>query len=346
MLTTIQLRNFRCFGSLAVEFSPGTNLICGANAQGKTSILEAVCAILRLQSPRSSTLTRAIRHEAKGFVLDGFFRSVHLQFYFGRERKKLALDSVEQKTSAAWLELGRVVYFANPDTAIVRGPAEHRRAFLNFVAPQLRPQYRHDMRAFEKALRSRNHLLRAPHPSWREISAFNQPLADAGQRIIDARRSLIMALQLSVPAAMRAISSRAEELRVEYLCGCDGNLHEALAASRDEDLRLRTTTLGPHRDDLAFFVNDSAIEFASEGQQRSIALALKLGQAAALAGHAGKFPLLLIDDVFGELDFNRRNALLEALPTDAQKIITTTNADWLSGQRIDLEYHLEAGRLL
>ncbi|MDP9290741.1 MAG: DNA replication and repair protein RecF, partial [Verrucomicrobiota bacterium] len=264
MLTTIQLRNFRCFTSLSVEFAPGTNLICGANAQGKTSVLEAVCALLRLQSPRSSTLTRAIRHEAKGFVLDGFFRSTHLQFYFGRERKKLALDSVEQKTSAAWLELARVVYFANQDIAIVRGPAEHRRAFLNFVAPQLDPQYRHDLRAFEKALRSRNHLLRAPLPKWREISAFDAPLADSGQRIIDARRSLVESLQLSASVAMGAISASAEELRVEYVCGAGGSLREALAASPDEDLRLRTTTQGPHRDDLAFFVNDQPIEFASE----------------------------------------------------------------------------------
>src|SRR5439155_11758252 len=113
------------------------------------------------------------------------------------------------------------------------------------------------------------------------------------------------------------------------LRGSGEDFTEALEKARGEDARLRQTSAGPHRDDLALFLNDRDSEFASEGQQRSIALALKLAQARLLEAHIGKPPLLLLDDIFGELDPSRRNALLQNLPTDAQQLVTTTHIDWL-----------------
>src|SRR5207237_3063537 len=105
VLSRIKVRNFRCFDTLECEFAPDANIFIGLNAQGKTSLLEAVCVLLRLQSPRVSMLARAIRHEQKSFVLDGYFGRSHMQFYFSSQRKKLALDSVEQKSAAQYLEI-------------------------------------------------------------------------------------------------------------------------------------------------------------------------------------------------------------------------------------------------
>src|SRR5438874_1550929 len=155
------------------------NIFVGPNAQGKTSLLEAVCVLLRLQSPRVTKLAAAIQHERRGFVLDGHFEQLHMQFYFSRERKKLALDSVEQKTAQQYLECARVVYFSNSDIEVVRGAAERRRKFLDFVAAQLDTGYRTHLRAYERAFRARNFLLKREKP-WREIAAFDKPLVEAG----------------------------------------------------------------------------------------------------------------------------------------------------------------------
>ena len=328
-LTQLKLRHFRCFEALECEFAPGMNVIVGPNAQGKTSLLEAACVLLRLQSPRVSTLARAIQHEKKGFVLDGYFGVRHLQFYFSKQRKKIALDSVEQKSARAYLETARAVWFSNQDIELVRNAADKRRRFLDFIAAQTDPGYRRQLRAYETAVRSRNHLLKTPHPKWREISAFNQPLVDAGNYVMSARASLLEKLQPFAAEAQQAISGLAETLALNYRRGVPGDFPAALEAAREEDFRLRQTGPGPHRDEIDLALNGVGIGFASEGQQRSVVLALKLAQARLIERQMGVAPVLLLDDIFGELDVSRRNALLESLPAGSQKLVTTTHIDWV-----------------
>lgn len=329
MLTDLKLRHFRCFDELECAFVPGANVFFGPNAQGKTSLLEAACILLRLQSQRVTTLARAIQHEKRGFVLDGHYANRHLQFYFSRERKKLALDSVEQKTATEYLQVAHAVFFSNHDMEIIRGAAEKRRRFLDFLAVQIDSAYRKHLRSYERALRSRNALLKAPHPKWREISAFDQPLVDAGNYIADARKKLIAALETAGDDALHRISSASEKLGMKYLRGFDRDFAAALEEGRAEDLRLRQTNSGPHRDDVAFTINAHSSEIASEGQQRSIVLAMRLAQARLIEEKTGAAPLFLMDDIFGELDVERRNALLTQLPPHAQKLITTTHIDWM-----------------
>lgn len=345
VLTQIKLRDFRCFDSLECEFSPETNLIFGPNAQGKTSLLEAACVLLRLQSPRTASLAAAIHHERRGFVLDGFWNAYHLQFYYGRQRKKLALDSVEQANASEYLRLAKVVWISNLDMEIVRGSAEQRRRFLDFTASQLDPAYRQQCRFYEKALRARNFLLKAPRPRWKEIDAFTQPLVDSAHYIQNARSRLVQELQPAAEDAQRQIAKAAESLRIDYVCSGSPSLLEALAANRDEDLRLRQTSVGPHRDDLGLSLNGIGSSFASEGQQRSIALSLKLAQARLLGDRSDSPPILLMDDIFGELDPDRRNALMQYLPGGTQKLITTTNLDWLEASFAATRFHMRAGEL-
>jgi DNA replication and repair protein RecF len=329
MLGALQIRHFRCFERFETEFAPGTNFIVGPNAHGKTSLLEAACILLRLQSPRVSQLARVVQHGRRGFVTDGYFGERHLQFYYSPERKKLALDGVEQSSAKEWLRIGRVVWFGNDDIELVRGSAEKRRRFLDFIGVQRDAGYRASLRSFEHALRSRNHLLKQPSPRRREIAAFDLPLIQHGESVSTARRNLLAELQADADAAHHAISGRRESLRLEYAPGDGGNFTAALASAQAEDLRLRQTTVGPHRDDVRFFLNTLPADDASEGQQRTLVLSLKLGAAHVLDRHFDSPPLLLLDDIFGELDPDRRNALLAALPADAQKIVTTTHLDWM-----------------
>jgi DNA replication and repair protein RecF len=328
-LQSLKVRHFRCFDAHELEFGAGMNFIIGPNAYGKTSLLEAVCILLRLQSPRITRLAAAIQHERRGFVVDGYFAERHMQFYFSKERKKLALDSVVQTSTHEYLQIGRVMWFSNADIDITRGGGEVRRRFLDFVCMQREPSYRTLLREYERALRSRNLLLKNPSPNWREIAAFDQPLVAAGVQITGMRESLCAELRAPASEAHAAISESREALRVNYVPGAAGDFARALAGAKPADVRLRQTTVGPHRDDLAFFLSDRSAEFASEGQQRTLVLALKLGAARLLGAHFGVPPVFLIDDAFGELDVRRRNALLAALPGNAQKIVTTTHLDWM-----------------
>ena len=329
VLTSLKVRHFRCFEEYAAEFAPGMNFIVGPNARGKTSLLEAACILLRLQSPRVTRLAHVIQHERRGLVVDGYFAQRHMQYYLSRERKKLALDGVEQKTAREYLDIARLVYFGNRDIELVRGAGEGRRRFLDFVAAQLDGSHRRALRDYERALRSRNLLLKSSAPRWREIAAFDEPLLAAGGRMAAARSRLVDDLQEPVNAAHEAISGAREKLRLELLPGCGEDFAATLAAAQKEDARLRQTTTGPHRDDVAFFLNDQSSAFASEGQQRTLVLALKLGAARLIGRHFSTPPVLLLDDIFGEHDLARRAALLAALPEGAQKIITTTHLDWM-----------------
>ncbi len=329
MLSALKLRDFRCFQALETEFAPGVNVIVGPNAQGKTSLLEAACVLLRLQSPRTSTLGPLVRIGSVGLVLDGFYAGNHLQFYYSSRRKKLALDSVEQRSAADYLKIGRVVWFSNADMALVQGGAEERRRYLDFVAVQLDASYRRHLRDYETALRSRNRLLKQPGAAWRQIAAFDAPLITAGTALTEARARLVEELSPHAAAAQLAIGGAAgEALALRYVPGVGDNFAVNLEASRDEDWRLRQTRVGPHRDELALELGGLPSALASEGQQRTLALALRLAQARLIEARHEALPLLLLDDIFGELDLNRRNALLAHLPSGAQQIITTTHFDW------------------
>ncbi len=329
MLSAFKVRDFRCFATQEAEFGAGLNLIVGPNAHGKTSLLEAACILLRLQSPRTTRLADVVQHDKRGFVVDGYFSQRHLQFYYSSTRKKMAMDSVEQKSAREYLQVGRLVYFAMSDVELVRGAAEVRRRFLDFVAGQRDGGYLPMLRSYERALRSRNALLKAPAPRWAEIDAFDGPLLSAGTDLDCARRTLLAELQPEVDAAHCAISGARENIALEYLPGAGEDFAATLAASRGEDARLRQTTVGPHRDDVQFHVNGRPSRFASEGQQRTLALALKLGAARLLEHRFEAPPLLLLDDIFGELDLARRAALLAALPAESQKIVTLTHLDWM-----------------
>ncbi len=350
MLAQLKLRDFRCFESLEVELAPGPQFFTGDNAQGKTSILEAVCVLLRLASPRSTQLTPLVRAGSRGFSVQGHHGTRQMQFYFGPERRKLALDGLEQTGTAEYLRVARLVYFSNTDLGLVTGPADGRRRFLDFLGTQIEPLYRANLRAYERALRSRNRLLKAVPVRRREVEAYDTPLIESGTLLTRLRRSLVAELVPWAARAQRNIgvapAASAEELGLEYQPGSGDDFSAALAASYDQETRLRQTVIGPHRDDLLLTLNGHpAAAFGSEGQQRTLALALKLAQADLLEAVWKTPPLLLLDDIFGELDPSRRNALLSALPTAAQQLVTTTHLDWLSDAPAGPVWRLENRKL-
>ena len=334
MLSRLKLNDFRCFESLELDAVPGIQFFIGDNAQGKTSILEAVCVLLRLASPRASSLMPLVRSQARGFAVQGDFGTSRMQFYFSPERKKLVLDGVEQSGTSQYLKVAKLVYFGNTDLDLIRGPAEGRRKFLDFLGGQIEPLYRANLRAYEKALRSRNRLLKAVPVRRREVEAYDAPLIETGELLTQLRRHLIAELSPWVDQSHRRIRADAsavpEALTLDYQPGAGEDFTAQLAATREEEMRLRQTLAGPHRDDVAILIEgNAASSYASEGQQRTLALSLRLAQAGLLNAIWKKPPVLLLDDTFGELDPIRRNALIAALPAGAQQFIATTRLDWL-----------------
>jgi len=325
VLTDLRLADFRCFERLRFEPAPGTNFVIGANAQGKTSILEAACVVARLQSPRTTALGEIIRHGRPGTAIDAHFGGAHLHFRYEAGKRAITLDSVPQTRSTDYLRVARVAWFSNDDMEIVRGSSSKRRRYLDFLGSQLDPVYLRHLRAYDRALRSRNALLKDARPR-REIEAFDPLLLEHGGRLTAARTEIAAALAPLVTQAVHDIGGTNDTALAAYLPSPISDL----PTSRLEEARLRQTVVGPHRDDISLALNGAeAARFASEGQQRTLALALKLAQTRLLMARTGATPLLLIDDVFGELDPTRRQNLLAHLPADAQRLITTTHLDWL-----------------
>ena len=329
-LSRLSLRGFRCFESLEYEPGPRLSFLTGPNARGKTSILEAACMLLRLRSPRTSENREMVRFGGEAFALEGIFGETRLSITCTPPTRVLKLDGVVQAKPSEYLVQGRIVWFGSEDLLLVNGPAERRRKLLDSAGLQLAGvgmpdaiSYARNLKNYERALRSRNLLLREGKPRA-QIEAYDIPLSESGDCLLESRDALVRALAPLASEACRAISG--ESLEISYLPGAARPMKEALEVSRSEEIRLRQTRVGPQRDDLGLQLDGiPAGSFASEGQRRTIALALKLAVAGLLTRINGVAPLLLLDDIFGELDPGRRDALLAGMPSDAQAILTTAD---------------------
>lgn len=350
MLSDLFVRDFRCFAEAKVELHPDVTLLVGRNAQGKTSLIEAACMLQRLQSPRTTNRAELIRFGASTCLVEGFWQGKRLRYAQSRTTRRIALDGATCGKSGDYLAAsGVVVWMDHRDMNLLRGGAEHRRRFLDFAASQMYPDYLHALRGYERALRGRNYVLKRDAViAWKQADAFAHVMEGFARTLWQRRAELCAALLPQVSAAHARLSDGAESVHIVLASPSDrGNLFEALLTRREEESRCRSTALGPHRDDITMLLNDlDATTYASEGQQRSFALSLKLAQAHVLEQSRGEAPLMLIDDVFGELDATRRRALLTSLPKGTQKIITTTNLDWAEADHVSgLVHRVEQGRV-
>ena len=308
--------------------------------------------LLRLRSPRTSNNGEMVRFGGDAFSLDGLVRSANaetrLSLTCTPPVRVLKLDGVLQSGTADYLSLGRIVWFGSEDLGLVNGPAERRRKLLDTAGLQLggvgMATYGRDMKSYERALRSRNLLLREGKPR-NQIEAYDIPLSEAGDRLIDVRRGLVDDLAPLAASACASISG--ETLELSYLPGADLPMLGALEATRTEEIRLRQTRVGPQRDDMGILLNGiPAGSFASEGQRRTIALSLKLAVAALLSRENRVAPLLLLDDIFGELDPERRDALLAGMPQGSQALLSTADLGGITIPAESLLHRLEDGKLL
>jgi len=323
--------DFRCFGSLDLEVPAAGALLVGDNAQGKTSVLEALCMLIRLHSPRTHRMGLLARIGSAGFGIAGDPWGCERQVRHSREGLFLKADDEARSSRSAYLEDGGlVVWMGNEDLELIRGPGEGRRRYLDFIGAQIDPAYRRAWSRYRRALQAKNLLLKEGRPRDAEILSYEEVLAEHGTVLMRTRARIVEDLSPLAGAAQNSVSGRNEPLTLQYLPASGPDLRESMLQARERETRLRQAVVGPHRDDLLLRLHGMpAADFASEGQQRTIALALKLAQGGLLESSGGRPPLYLMDDIFGELDPGRRNALMSHLPPLAQKWITTTHLDWL-----------------
>ncbi|MGJ8676583.1 MAG: DNA replication/repair protein RecF [Akkermansiaceae bacterium] len=336
MVSALRLINFRCFDALTLDFPESGAVIVGANAQGKTSILEAVCVLVRLQSPRSTQMGRMVKMDgstsAGGFGIAGTcWETERRVSYESRKGVEMKVDDESVVKQGDYLrDGGLVVWMGNDDLELVRGSGKVRRRYLDFIGCQLDPFYRDHLNRYNRVLKARNLLLKDRSPREAEIAAYTELLITHGEFLTAARRNLVTLLEPETSDSQHAVSACDERVGLEYISGSGDDLKSSLDMTFERERRTGQTVAGPHRDELRLTINGmAASDFASEGQQRTLALALKLAQGELLQKRAGKMPIYLLDDIFGELDPRRRNALMAALPANAQKLITTTHIDWM-----------------
>ncbi len=321
-LAHLRLRDFRNYARLDADFSPGFHLLLGDNAQGKTNILEAVYLMATLRSFRGVGGAQMIRHGAKGYFAGGHVvgRGDHeIKMYWSARERNLALDGQPVKRLADYLGALRTVVFCTEDLQLIKGTARARRRFIDLLLAQTRPGYLPLLQRYMHSVRARNALLKQRSGDEAALESFSQELVKLGNEIIRARRELVPKFSPLARLAYRRISNDAEELRIEYQPGVKNDFAVELAQSRAREKSFRATLVGPHRDDLQLLLNEkSAAQFGSEGQKRTLAIALKMAQAEFLAGIHGSTPILLIDDVMGELDLKRRSGFLPFARTRAQ----------------------------
>ena len=352
----IRLINFRNYNNVGVGFSPGINILIGKNAQGKTNLLEAIymCSTGRsFRTNRDREIINFQKDEAYvGTQLKIGERDKLTEIKLERDKtKRIKVNKIELKNYRE-LDTGlKVVLFSPEDLRLIKAGPSNRRNYLDMSISQIKPLYHYNLRRYNKILFQRNNLLK----SFRFkgdlsglLDVFDMQLAKSGALIMLERDNYLKLLLKEATNIHTIIANGKETLDIEYnssvtieetLSQVETNLLESLRKTRQKDIEVRTTEIGPHRDDFSILINGvDSKTYASQGQQRSIVLTLKLSEVEILKKDTGYYPVLLLDDVYSELDEDRRRYLTE-LFSRMQTFITTTDAVEINGfERFDKEY--------
>ncbi len=343
-LDWLELSGYRCYANLRFEPVPGVNVLVGNNGAGKTSVLEAIAYLGLLRSFRGTPDESIVSTSAETAVLRGEFSvpsgAVRVEVEIPEEgRRAILLNGKRPKRNRDVLAQVPVVAFQPDDLDVVKRGPSLRRRYLDDLAAQLRPQAAADQQEYERALRQRNALLRQEgrRADRTTLDAWDTRVTESGARVLVHRLRVLDALDAHLAEAYRLVGASGS-LTWEYVANwgatvrddvatAEAKLGDALAARRDRDLDQRTTTAGPHRDDPMLVVEGRpARTMASQGEQRTIAVSLRIGAYRVLAQERPTLPILLLDDVFSELDPTRAKGVISLLGS-GQVFVTTARDD-------------------
>ncbi|MGF1518806.1 MAG: DNA replication/repair protein RecF [Nodosilinea sp.] len=372
-LTHLSLRHFRNYGEQQIDFAAPKTILVGENAQGKSNLLEAVELLATLKSHRTSRDRDLVQQDQPVAQI-----TASVQRDLGMADLSLVLRQAGRRTAILngeklrrqldFLGALNAVQFSSLDLDLVRGGPGGRRDWLDTLLIQLEPIYAHILSQYNQVLKQRNALIKksfgdddgrtAPPLDAAEFALWDAQLAALGTRVIRRRARAIARLAPIAHRWHQAISGQREDLQIHYQPNVpmveddpqviQVSFLEKIKQRAIAEQHQRTTLVGPHRDDIEFAINDTpSRQYGSQGQQRTLVLALKLAELHLIDEVVGEPPLLLLDDVLAELDLNRQNQLLEAIQDRFQTIITTTHlgafgSQWMTSSQI---LTVRAGRI-
>lgn len=359
--------NFRNYKELSLDFNGKKNVIVGDNAQGKTNLVEAICYLASLTSPRTSNDSELVYWKENNALVEAFVEkangfTVELDVIINPGKSKiLKLNKLKKSTFKDYLGHLAVVSFSIDDLLLLRGTPKDRRKWIDSAISQLYPVYydklsvynkvRQQKQAFLKSLYANSTNMRSIQTAM--IESWNEQLALAGSNIVYLRKKFLKEIYPYAKTAVDNISGGKETLKIkydntldmEYYCHGDELkpldtirkvFNAQIKAKQDEEISKSQVIVGPHRDDIKFFLEDKdATQFASQGQQRTVVLALKLAELELVKESLQDEPLLILDDVLAELDLTRQKYLFKSISSAGQTIITTTDVDSLDLQWLD-----------
>lgn len=346
IIESIELKNYRNYRELHMEFDPGTNILYGNNAQGKTNILEAVYVCCTTKSHRGSKDRELIHFDEDESHIKLNIRKNKVPYRIDMHLKKnkakgIAINGIPIRKASELFGIVNVVFFSPEDLNLIKnGPAERRR-FIDLELCQLNKMYVRALTSYNRVLMQRNKLLKDLffHPEYEEtLDVWDMQLIQYGREVIDFRKDFINQLNDIIFDIHKKLSGGREELKIVYDPNASADQLEAdLKKSRSQDIKQKTTLTGPHRDDIGFFLNEIDIRrFGSQGQQRTAALSLKLAEIDLVKKLVKDYPILLLDDVLSELDGHRQNQLLSAID-HIQTMITCTGVEDFVSNRFPID---------
>ncbi|WP_415640039.1 DNA replication/repair protein RecF [Paenibacillus sediminis] len=363
----MSMEHYRNYEGLNLADFGNVNLFIGQNAQGKTNLLEAILVLALTKSHRTNKDKELIQFENDAAHLsmhvDKKYGPVQLDLRISNQGKKAKINGLEQRKLSDFIGTLNVVMFAPEDLEIVKGTPGVRRRFLDMEIGQVQPSYLYHLQQYQKVLLQRNNMLKqawngaAGQETMLEI--WNEQLAGHGVKIIKKRKQFIKKLQNWAETIHQGITNGRESLQLSYIPSF-GEAEEEdetvlldqfmikLSQMKEQEIRRGMTLTGPHRDDLAFYINDKEVQtYGSQGQQRTTALSLKLAEIELIHEEIGEYPVLLLDDVLSELDPYRQTQLIETFQSKVQTFITATGIESINASKLQdaVIYHVHDGQV-
>ncbi len=340
-INSLTLTNFRNYSNESFFFSDGINILVGANAQGKTNAGEAVYFLCTGYSPRANKDKLVIKNGCEHAEIEGsatgLYGNVTVKIHFNKnDKKNISVNGVGVLRVGEILGNINSVFFNPQELKLVQESPEDRRRFMNLSLSQMNKSYFYALQRYNKILSQRNNLLKDPdkYIIRETLPIWDKQLCKEAGKIIKARNQFLTQLAPIAEEKHAYLSDGKESLKMKTESGYYGEedeisyaLFEDLKLSLERDMRLGFTSIGPHRDDIKFTLNDDDVRhYGSQGQQRTVALALKLAETETFKDRFGEYPIIILDDVLSELDKKRQRKLIDGV-AHMQSIFTTTHID-------------------
>lgn len=354
-LTNLQLQNFRNYESVQLEFTDGVHVFIGENAQGKTNLMESIYALAMTKSHRTTNDKELIGWNKEFATIKGTVEKTttktNLELQFSKKGKIAKVNYLEQKRLSSYLGNLNVILFAPENLTLVKGSPQNRRKFVDMELGQMSSLYLYDLVEYNRVLKQRNTYLKQLAIKKKQpdeyLDVLSEMLSELASKIVFHRLDFMKQLEALAIPIHDQLSLGREKFSVLYQATIP--LEDGLTPSQMKEIYMNqfkknqtreadqaTTLIGPHRDDLIFYLNEVPVQtYGSQGQQRSTVLSLKLAEIELMKLSTGEYPLLLLDDVLSELDDDRQTHLIKAIENKVQTFITTTSLDGIKQQFIN-----------